>query len=622
MRSPLARRNPDASTEVTTFFGPPESPLFGVLHLPTGDTIRDAVLMCGSLGKEGSDAGRLQRIMATDLARRGFAVLRFDYLGTGDSAYSQIRDDALHNWSASIEHAVDYMKRGGATSTSVIAMRAGCLILNEFLAQRSHRFERVVCLDPVTSGRRFLREQTTLLRLSAGAHDDEPGTVRILGAALSKHTATALAATRLTPIDCDRALYVTRSAPTGADVRALIDRPGTEHCHGALLEQSTQSGDMVVALPLQAAGQVVTWLDRNTPSAGIPFALTYSHSVLMPVDEAPGSCVLEHIEEIGPRGLFGIRCAPAAPAAEPARTTVFCNTANDCHTGPNREWVELSRHLAAMGGVALRWDRAGRGDSGPVVRRQWTRVYSRTGIREVRLAARHACSEPAKVQVVGICSGSWQAAHAGRAGAAQRVILVNPMVWNWRVSSTLAWDWNAHRLLRATVAGAPHDADAANVRDPRASRLTARVIDTTRPLRTAAMSLVRTHTPPNVVVALARLGLGFVPQVVLDVLVRRGLSTTVLLAPHDAEFFDARGGRAALSRYRAAAKPPRLVRLADGDHAAYHHSVVHAIRHEVLRWHARSETGRMPDHRVPRSSTPENGSIGAVAVGVSSASDH
>lgn len=622
MRSPFARRHPDAGSEVATFFGPPESPLFGVVHLPAGDTIRDAVLICGSLGKEGEDAGRLQRILATDLARRGFAVLRFDYLGTGDSAYSQLRDDALHNWSASIGHAIDYMKRGGATSTSVIAMRAGCLILDGFLAQRTHRFERVVCFDPVTSGRRFLREQTALLRLSAGAHDDEPGAIRILGGALSKYTATALAATRLAPIDCDRVLYVTRSTVTGEDLRALIDSPGTEQCHGALLEQSTQSGDMVVPLPLQAAGQVVTWLDRNTPAVGIPFAPTYSNSALMPVDDAPGSRVLEHIEEIGPRGLFGIRCAPAAPAAEPARTTVFCNTANDCHTGPAREWVELSRHLAAMGGVALRWDRAGRGDSGPLVRGQWTRIYSRTGIHEARLAARHACAEPAKVQVVGVCSGSWQAAHAGRAGAAQRIILVNPMVWNWRVSSTLAWDWNARRLLRVTCAGAPHGADATNPGGRRALRLTARVIDTTRPLRAATMSLVRTHIPPPLAVTLARLGFGFVPQVMLDVLVQRGLATTVLLAPPDAEFFDARGGRAALSRHRAAPTPPRLVRLPEGDHAAYHDSVVRAIRHEVLRWHAGPETGRIPGPQVSRSSVPENSSIGAVAVAVSSPSDH
>ena len=84
-----------STSEVATFFGPPHSPLFGVLHLPVDEQIRGGVIICGSIGREGITSVRFQRNLANDLAERGFAVLRFDYLGTGDSTYTQDHDDAV-----------------------------------------------------------------------------------------------------------------------------------------------------------------------------------------------------------------------------------------------------------------------------------------------------------------------------------------------------------------------------------------------------------------------------------------------------------------------------------------------------------------------------------------------
>src|SRR6202789_1195546 len=109
---------PLTTTEVPTFFGPSDSPLFGVLHLPVDNQIRGGVLICGSLGKERMDSVRLHRILAERLARSGFGVLCFDYLGSGDSAYGQVRDDAVANWVASVGHARDYLTQIGAESVS------------------------------------------------------------------------------------------------------------------------------------------------------------------------------------------------------------------------------------------------------------------------------------------------------------------------------------------------------------------------------------------------------------------------------------------------------------------------------------------------------------------------
>src|ERR1700722_2497244 len=174
--------------EVPTFFGPSDSPLFGVVHLPVDNQIRGGVLICGSLGQEGMDSVRLHRVLAGSLARRGFAVLRFDYLGLGDSAYAQGRDDAVANWVASVGHALDYLTMIGAESATAIGIRAGCLILDKYLAQ-SHTVKRVVYLDPYGTGRRYLREHTTLFRVSVDGDATMPGEVSIVGGRLSGHAA-------------------------------------------------------------------------------------------------------------------------------------------------------------------------------------------------------------------------------------------------------------------------------------------------------------------------------------------------------------------------------------------------------------------------------------------------
>ena len=244
------RKMPLTTTEVPTFFGPSDSPLFGVLHLPVDNQIRGGVLICGSLGKEGMDSVRLQRILADDLARRGFAVLRFDYLGLGDSAYAQGRDDAVANWVASVGHALDYLTLIGAESATAIGIRAGCLILDEYLAQ-SHTVNRVVYLDPYGTGRRYLREHTTLFRLSVGEDAATPGEVSIIGGRLSDHAAAEFAALRMgaNPVSAhgvDNVLLVGRPAETDKRVTALASAEGVDSIiTGGLPECARPTGALV-----------------------------------------------------------------------------------------------------------------------------------------------------------------------------------------------------------------------------------------------------------------------------------------------------------------------------------------------------------------------------------------
>jgi hypothetical protein len=568
-------------TEVPTFFGPSESPLFGVVHLPVDNQIRGGVLICGSLGKEGMDSVRLQRVLAGGLASRGFAVLRFDYLGLGDSAYAQARDNAVANWVASVDHALDYLTLIGAQSATAIGIRAGCLILNEYLGQsQSHTINRVVYLDPYGTGKRYLREHRTLFRLSVGADAATPGEVSIIGGRLSDHAAAEFAALRMgaNPVSAhgvDNLLLVGRPAETDKHVTALASAEGVDSIIASGLPECAAPMPTPLPIPFNAVDSIIDWIDGNAPTRTHRVVPQYLTTVTMPAERPDGVDVFESIERIGPSGLFAIRTQPRRRRPAPAKTVLFFVMSNDLHVGPAREWVELSRRIAATGSQAVRWDPARQGLSGPISRDRWRRIYSRADITDAAAVARHACHDAGELQLVGICSGAWYAAQAARNLGARSAILVNVQVWNWRVTPTLLSQWGFRKITLNTNAPGDTGGGAAG---SRAKRLKALL----NPAREPTKNFMHNHLPRYVLRVLNWAGLVYLPEVVLTTLARRGTDVTLIAAPEDAEQFTAKGGQAALRRLQWTSRPPRLIATPTGDHPANHPAVLAEIRNAVL----------------------------------------
>jgi len=589
---PWSQRNmPLTTTEVPTFFGPSESPLFGVVHLPVDNQIRGGVLICGSLGKEGMESVRLHRILADSLARRGFGVLHFDYLGLGDSAYAQVRDDAVANWVASVGHALDYLTLIGAESATAIGIRAGCLILDEYLAQ-SHTVNRVVYLDPAGTGRRYLREHTTLFRLSAGEDAHTPGEVSIIGGRLSDHAAAEFAALRMgaNPVSAhgvDNVLLVGRSAETDKRVTALASAEGVDSISTGGLPECAAPTPMPLPIPFTAVDSIIDWIDGNVPPRTHRAVPQYLTTVTMPAEGPDGVDVIESIERIEPTGLFAIRTLPRRRSPAPAKTVLFFVAAKNLHVGPTREWVEFSRRIAAAGSQAVRWDPAGQGLSGQIRRDPWRRVYSKADITDSIAVARHACQDAGKLELVGVCAGSWYAAQVARSIGAQSAILVNLLVWNWRVTPTLLSQWGFRKKTLHT--NAPGDTGG-GAGGSRAKRLKALL----NPAREPTKSFMHNHLPRYVLRVLSRVGLVWLPEDVLTTLAHRGTDVTLIASPEDAEQFTAKGGRAALDRLQWTSQPPRLIATPTGDHAANHPAILAAIRNAVLPVPAVSPSEHIP----------------------------
>ncbi len=534
------------------------------------------------------DSVRLHRVLADGLARRGFGVLRFDYLGLGDSAYAQVRDDAVANWVASVGHALDYLRLIGAQSTTAIGIRAGCLILDEYVTQ-SHPVNRVVYLDPPGTGRRYLREHTALYRLSVGEDAPIPGEVTIMGGRFSDHAAVEFAALRMgaDPVGAHgvgKVLLVGRPAETDKRVTALASAEGVDSIvSGGLAECSRPREIFLPPIPFTAVDQIVEWIDGNVPTGTHRAVPQYLTTVTMPADGPDGVDVSESIERIAPDGLFVIRARPRRQSPTPAKTVLFFVTAKDLHVGPAREWVELSRRVAASGSQAVRWDPAGLGLSGQLGRNPWRFAFSKADIADSVAVARHACHDAGELQLVGICSGAWYAAQTARDVGARSAVLVNLLVWNWRVTSSLLSQWDARTKALRVSSEANSGASAASeigrgAGESRTHRLKAVV----NPARESTKRFLHSHLPRSVLRALSRVGLVWLPEDVLGKLADRGTGVTVIVCPEDADRFTAHGGRGALDRLQQTSRPPRLIATPTGDHAAHHPVVLAAIRDTVL----------------------------------------
>ncbi len=140
------------------YFGSSEKPLLGVHHPPqvAGGPARGAVL-CNPVGQEYMRAHRALRLLASELTRRGFHVLRFDYFATGDSG-GDSEEGTLAQWSADVATAVEELEENAnLASVSLVGLRLGAALAS-LAAERRDDVERLVLWDPVVRGADYRRE--------------------------------------------------------------------------------------------------------------------------------------------------------------------------------------------------------------------------------------------------------------------------------------------------------------------------------------------------------------------------------------------------------------------------------------------------------------------------------
>lgn len=368
------------------------------------------------------------RLLAEDLARRGFAVLRFDYPGTGDSADVAGTDDLVPSWLRGITAGICYLRTCGCEHVVVVGMRMGATLAA--LAVAGQPVDAAVLWDPCMTGRVFLRQQTALSRLlvASAGRSSEPGPdVEIPGYVYSRGTATHVSQLSLQDAPhrlADATLVLVRGKGAVSTVTAQFEQHGltVERVDGQpeLLDVSS----VALEIPHTAVNRISTWMSNSVTAT--------SRSVIVAASQGKAIVdadrdLTEDFVHLGPLGLFGIRTQPARPTDLPI--IVFLNSANEVHIGPARQWVELARGLAAHGFPSVRVDLSGLGDSparpGEAPRQAYG-PYLLSDVRDVMDAV--AGEGPANLILLGLCSGAYAALTAGASLGARGVIAISPIL--------------------------------------------------------------------------------------------------------------------------------------------------------------------------------------------------
>jgi pimeloyl-ACP methyl ester carboxylesterase len=431
----------------------------GVYHRPEPELALGAgVVLCNPLGYEGMCAYRTYRHLATRLATAGFDVLRFDYLGTGDSSGRDDEPSRVRAWLDSILAAVDELRAiGGVHTVDLFGVRLGAT-LAALAAEERRDIRCLVLWAPFISGRAYAREARALRMLKQNDSGLAPERGRGDGDASEPTTPSDLAAVNLLAL---RDRFVARTLvlpredlPTGQKDLAL-------HLQSCGIETDLRAGvgyarmmdhPETAVVPSATLDYVVAWLRRGNAGVVLRRRPDLDRSrVLTAWSHDPCRLVREEALMFGDGSrLFGVLTEPQEPVS--ARCAVmFINAGANHRVGPNRLYVSLARDLAARGYQAFRFDVGGLGDGGPAPGMTENRVYSKDSIADVKTAMTFLTRIRGvkRFALVGICSGGFLAFHTSADDA--RVagqIVINPQTFEWKPGDSM--ELSARKSYKST----------------------------------------------------------------------------------------------------------------------------------------------------------------------------
>jgi uncharacterized protein len=153
--------------EEPLFFPNGRHALFGVLHKPalTGAeraTDRAAFVFCHPFGEEKLWTHRVFVAYARRLAAAGHTVLRFDYMGNGDSE-GTFSESSLETAKADVRCAIEQVRqRSGVRAVSLLGLRLGATIAS-LVADETDDIRQLILWAPIVDGDRYMQE---LLRIN------------------------------------------------------------------------------------------------------------------------------------------------------------------------------------------------------------------------------------------------------------------------------------------------------------------------------------------------------------------------------------------------------------------------------------------------------------------------
>lgn len=143
----------------TPFFFPNGSyKLFGVLHEPEKESNGCGFVFCHPFAEEKLWTHRVFVNFARELADLGYTVLRFDYMGHGDSE-GIFSDSSIETRLSDIKCAILYLKEkmGFSCKIGLLGLRLGAT-LAALAAEEIEGIKNLILWDPIINGETYMRQ--------------------------------------------------------------------------------------------------------------------------------------------------------------------------------------------------------------------------------------------------------------------------------------------------------------------------------------------------------------------------------------------------------------------------------------------------------------------------------
>jgi len=361
--------------------------VFAIFHEPAQPAHDVAILMCPPFGWEDMCSYRARREWADSLAAGGFAVLRIDLPGSGDSPGGPCDPERLRAWTEGADTAARWLSNAtGARRIAAIGIGLGGAIAYNALVAGAP-IDDLVLWGTSARGKTHLRELRAFSYMEtpaepdaetpANVQDTDDGSLAVAGYVLSEETQRELQELDLAELPAARlgSAHVLLLERDGRPVDARL-KSAIEH-HGAKLTVGEGDGYatmMMAELPHSVSAHAVfdrvsEWLleeivateagANGTPAGGEPPRGESSTEISMPDGTRVRETAITIEHPLG--NPIGILTEPVGPTV--GLCAVWLNAGPQRRIGPNRMWVEAARRWAAQGVPSFRVDLAGIGDA-------------------------------------------------------------------------------------------------------------------------------------------------------------------------------------------------------------------------------------------------------------------
>lgn len=131
--------------------------LFGVLHEASGPEKKEGFVFCAPFAEEKLWTHRVFVNFARQLANKGYPVLRFDYMGNGDSE-GNFQDTTVQSNLIDIKSAIHTLikRAGNIPSISLLGIRFGATLAA--LSAEENVIDKLILWEPIIDGVAHMRE--------------------------------------------------------------------------------------------------------------------------------------------------------------------------------------------------------------------------------------------------------------------------------------------------------------------------------------------------------------------------------------------------------------------------------------------------------------------------------